>query len=273
MMDEKDSMLELIPESQMSARQKAFRVESYTGADRYLPMYKLLLEPSHLEDINWEFYGELSIWRENGTVISTSTLNLNHQFVTFYIKRAGRKTLNCSIFGHTDDAVAETVTFFWSLKQSESTASLLTIDEYTTFDVAAISAQQLVRILDANPTRLYEFHAGTWTAEQSEVLASTNYFLNLKVINDFAFQDSGTAFVDALQRRQDSFGWLHMSFYQNAMSFSRFNWQRHLTLENRFEMLVIDEMLLETEVLLLPFFMRVKALVYNADGDPGISEL
>jgi hypothetical protein len=64
---ERTPFLELIPRDKISPEQRDFRC---TDTD-IPPMYRLLQEPTHLQDIILEKSEEyrLCIWRENGTII------------------------------------------------------------------------------------------------------------------------------------------------------------------------------------------------------------
>lgn len=138
---------------------------------------------------------------------------------------AGKDKLDCAIFGKTDASIAETATFFWSLKYSEESKVRLETCVYGfsdkrefDFDFAALTAEQLGRILDANPKRHFTFQTGIWRAELSAVLATRSYPLKLTLTKSdaegggFVLEDNGTAFVDALEKRQSSFGSLSIEF-------------------------------------------------------------
>lgn len=124
-----------------------------------------------------------------------------------------------SIYGRGDAAIAETAAWFWSLKREGKNRSLQIgcsdLEKKQYFDVAALRPEQLAAILDANPH--IELRCGTWSAEQSVILATRPYPLNVTLVEKFhqmggfRFQDEGSAFVDALQSRQKSFGSLEIS--------------------------------------------------------------
>jgi hypothetical protein len=62
------------------------------------------------------------------------------------------------------------------------------------FDFATLQPEQLAQILDSNPTRALDFPTRKWTAEQSVVLASRPYPLNLTLGKWLTFEDEGKTF-------------------------------------------------------------------------------
>jgi hypothetical protein len=175
----------------------------------------------------------------------------------------GKLTVYGAIYGKTDEAIAETATFFWSQRQSVSENGKLFIGTHVStshgyhFDFAAFQAEQFARIMDSNPSRQLEIHTGTWSPEQSVVLATRPYPINLKLAmavdetRCLTFTDDGTAFVDELQKRQSSFGYL----------FIECEWL--LKLEYRFEKL--GRWCLAEECILLPFAAPMHALLCHID--------
>ncbi|GAX17670.1 hypothetical protein FisN_10Lu387 [Fistulifera solaris] len=212
----------------------------------------------------------MSIWRNNHTIICVTPLlciEYKNYYVSFKICREiDEHPLHCAIFGESHDAVAETATFFWSLKQQGAkTSRLIVRSRHNNIDLTTFHVKRLTQILDANPGRTIEILKGTWNAEQSEVLATRPYPLKLRLSREFTFQDEGTSFVDALQRRQTSFGWLNIVYGDKGRPFNHANWSRFLRLDVTFEKLTIG--CLEGENVLLPFSMKVKALVYELAAD------
>ena len=59
-------LFQLVPLEDFSLQQKAFRSKTYGGN---WPMYRLLREPTQLEEFDWVKYGKISIWRDNGSLI------------------------------------------------------------------------------------------------------------------------------------------------------------------------------------------------------------
>jgi hypothetical protein len=258
--------LELIPDEELSSEQK----DSHTvrGRDK-LPMYKLLREPSSLDDFDWNILQGITIWCSNRTVICVSESaysRFREHFVYFTLHNVGRyKELKCSIYGENDEAVAETVTFFWSLKHSGEDDPCLEIDhsiirDVYGFDVGSLQGEQLIRILEANPTRQICFRTGYFGAENSAILATRPCPLNLKIsLHHFAFSDDGTAFVDALEKRTSSFGTLILQLDTDGWPFDHTNINRLLRL-NVFEKLAFCS--LNDDMVFLPFSTQVKTLEY-----------
>ena len=124
--------------------------------------------------------------------------------------------------------------------------------------------------MDANPTRQYHFRTGIWTAEQSVILATRHFLLNLKLTSSsfrsgtFAFSDGGTAFVEALEERPNSFGTLDLDCKRSEIPYSSANLQRLFCLENVLEQLGVG--CLDDEDVLLPFSAKVKALKYEMNA-------
>ncbi|GAX18851.1 hypothetical protein FisN_26Hh153 [Fistulifera solaris] len=233
----RNNMLEIIPFDELSPEQASFRPMSFLRHDS-LFFFRMLKEPRCLHDIDWELYRRknITIWRENGTLISvgpSAHLLYEERNVCFEIRSSDiQKTLQCAIYGKTDAAVAETATFFWSLSQSRDRDPRLAVGTFFSynpeqlFDCTALQPEQLVAILDANPQRAFEIHKGIWSAGQAEALATRPYSIHLKFVTQrepkkvsfaqdrimFAFQDGGRAFVEALERRQSSFGSLFITY-------------------------------------------------------------
>ncbi len=159
-----------------------------------------------------------------------------------------------AIYGKTDTAIAETLTFVCSLKDSSRKCDMTLIlgnhvssqKDYR-FDFTALQPHQLAHILDANPSRYFVFYAGIWNAQQSVILATRPYPLNLAFNDlitmwtdsngvrtlipgategDFAFIDRGTAFVEALGERQSTFGSLSIDHNLQGALFSPENLQQ-----------------------------------------------
>ena len=261
-------LLELLRRDRLSPRQKALRPEEFLKS---LPMYKFLREPSLLDEFDWKRLRRIAIWRENGSVIFISHQYFKpfwDRFAYFELRNIGNYALNCAIYGEIDVLIAETLTFFLSLKHPAGVGKLGPVlyfgscnDRRSTFNVASLQADQLAQILDSNSTRQVDL--GSFVNEkQSEVLASRPYALNLKLVgHNFAFLDYGAAFVDALEKRESSFGSLFMFCGGNRVCLSSANLQRLLKLEYVFEKLEINSP--KRECALLPFSAKVNVLRYR----------
>ncbi len=284
-------MLELIPENQKTPQQKIFRRWRY-GND--VPLYRLTRELSSLDEIDWEKYGEFAIWRDNGTVICVCKYAFDsfvYSAVCFRLSRVGKHDISGAIFGlivddfggfskkeineMIDDNIAETAAFFWSLKDSNADDKRLEIDrfdEMSRFNFAALHSDQLAAILDANPRRQFELQNGTWSAEQAVILATRPFSVKLKLSDSplsvmesrFRFRDKGAAFVNALEKRNSSFGSLALSFLNTTdIPFSVPNMER--LLKCQFDKLEIGVM--HQDLALLPFASNTAALDYKIDSD------
>jgi hypothetical protein len=181
---------------------------------------------------------------------------------------AHKTTTAYAIVGNSQ-AVAEAATFLWSLKlSSDSTSSsrlevLLPKTNYV-FDSDALQPEQLARALDANPERHYCFKFGSLSPEQSVVLATRVYPLNIW-IKGVAFKDKGTAFVGALENRQNpTFGLFKFDYwYDQEMPISSTNIHRLFALEITFDMLKMCQ--LDRECAHLPFSARANIISYAFD--------
>jgi hypothetical protein len=152
----KEDILELIPHDKVTPQQKAFAVSRYQG----VRLYRFRREPIRFNEIIWICYHDTALWRDNGTFIFVSTARtraLPERHLPFLIRNVGRRTiLHGIIYGNNDAAIAETATFFWSLKLV-SKVKLLNIGNDSVFpdddkfDVAAMQPEQLVKVLKANP--------------------------------------------------------------------------------------------------------------------------
>ncbi|GAX17673.1 hypothetical protein FisN_10Lu390 [Fistulifera solaris] len=128
------------------------------------------------------------------------------------------------------------------------------------FDVASLRPDQLAQIIDSNPTQRLELFYGTWTPEQSVVLATRPYALNMTIRSfgerGFQFQDDGYAFVDAARTQQTYFG----SIIIGGSPFCPAN-LRHLFNYSTFEKIGISG--LNGENAVLPLAAKTNSLVYS----------
>ena len=261
----KEDILQLIPRDRLSARQKALRPDV-----KDISMYQLRHEPTHLEEFDWFARRRVMIWRDNGTVIDVGGSYhkpSRGRKARFAIEKNGIYRLDCTIYGETDAAMADTVTFFCSLQQQpEDVSTSLRFEEYCVACqhahkvgfVTSLQEEQMIRIFDANPTRLFVITENIFSTEQSVVLATRPYPLKLKLVGDgIPFPDHGTAFVDALQKRQSSFGDLDLEFSDHELLLIRENVMDLLKLD------ILDKLAitpLDEEFPLLPLSANVNAL-------------
>ncbi|GAX24818.1 hypothetical protein FisN_18Lh099 [Fistulifera solaris] len=237
-------------------------------------MYKLRREPTQWNDFGWiVFQKTIAIWRDNGTLICNTNITSSLFWAFRFQERSFSFTIydgygdgfDFKIYGKTDAAIAETATFFLSLKHNDAKGSRLKIPIPSTdqFDFAAVfQPEQLAHVFDANPGRIYEFVEGTLSPEHSVVLATRSFPLNVK-LTWLSLGDNGTAFVNALSKRdQPSFGLFSMTFcYAHLLPMSHDNIERFLNLNITFKKL--DLGILYDECALLPFSIRTNALSYE----------
>jgi hypothetical protein len=234
-----DDFLELIPKRRLSYQQIALRPRRWRRKN--MPTYRFRRDPSHLNEIDWKKYRNTFLWRDNKTIIHVG--DFDEYFITpkkhisFYILYGNKEVMRCAVYGKTDVAVAETISSLWSLRavvedDNQGRTNSLLIDFVINFDVTALTTEQLIRVLDANPKREIYIAGGVWSTQQAVVMAMRPYTLNLKLGGEpFAFEDDGTAFVNALETRQTPFGSLRLCLNKDEQGFSRANMERLLNLE------------------------------------------
>lgn len=137
--------------------------------------------------------------------------------------------------------------------------------------LGSLTPEKLARRMDANPARRFVFETGDWSAEHSVILATRPYPLKLTLCSDplehqdeFQFEDDGTAFVDALERRQSPFGSLCLNF-DGQTNRTDLNLERLLNLDFFFEKLTLS--MVYDDVALLPFSALTHALEYEFDAN------
>lgn len=121
-----DDILELIPEEHWTSEQEEFHYTVYHFPDR-LPLYKFKREPTYLEELDWD--RKFAIWLDNGNLIcigNNAFMQYWGQNLSLRMHHVGKcKLLECTIYGMTDAAVAETATFFCSLTKLVSSYALM----------------------------------------------------------------------------------------------------------------------------------------------------
>ncbi|GAX17666.1 hypothetical protein FisN_10Lh370 [Fistulifera solaris] len=264
-----ESLLQLIPEKELSTEQKRLRPRMF---GTFSPLYRLLSgEPTQLYDFGWDNHRNCTIWRDNGTVIC-----IGHCFYEEYEPHGvlfslydnaydEELQLSCGIYGENDAAIAATATFFWSLKHPvETELCVLRIHGRRKFPVTVFEIEQLLQILESNPERHVDLQTGTWSDVQAAVLATRP--LSLRLSNVFAWADNGSAFVDALQGRSSPFRSLCIDFDNKDTPFSKENLKRLFELENnKFDWLRMDR-LEDEELVLLAFSAKTDYLEYKMDA-------
>ncbi|GAX16384.1 hypothetical protein FisN_10Hh398 [Fistulifera solaris] len=269
----KQEFLELIPKERLSPEQRAFREKETHGFG--IAIYQFVREPSVLDEILPEIRHCMSIWWKNGTIVCFSaSADMLYQerklFFALYDVGKHKKRLKCAIYGASNAIIAETAAWFWSLQHSGRGQAALEIgyrrfDEDRAFDFAAFHPEQLAQILDANPQRAISIDEGTWTAQQGVVLATRPYPLRLTFCSKsgfVTFTDSGTAFIEALEKQKSLFGSLCLGYVAFGM-LTRENMERLYQLE------MLDELKIRSvykDQALLPFSAKVNSLDYFFDA-------
>ncbi|GAX17712.1 hypothetical protein FisN_10Lu430 [Fistulifera solaris] len=265
--------------------------------------FRLQRDPISLDEFEWKKYPDLVIEHENDTIIcmchclydkpddehgekrELAKYSYNAKRVCFRIENPDRNyVLHCTVYGWKDENIAKTVTYFCSLNtppaEGKPRSSLLIFDseiidrydsdteEYTKeheFAFAAFRPDQLALIFDNNPKQYIELQGGPWTPEQSTIMATHPYSLDLSLSREFAFQDEGKAFVDALEKRESSFGSLTIYPDGNEAPLDRSNLKRLCKLETLDDLTI---KFLDEECILDPFAAKVDFLEYTTHGNP-----
>ncbi|GAX17709.1 hypothetical protein FisN_10Lu427 [Fistulifera solaris] len=238
-----ESLWELIPGEQLTRRQQRLRHELF---GKPLELYRFRQDPSHLNEIEVEANSGIMILRTNRTIIfvgRTRPLSTERRaiFFTLWLEKF---PLNCAIYGKTDVAIAETATWFWSLKHAETKRAALHVNNTfpnvygmpsRNFDFTVLRPDQLSRILESNPQRKLWLEVGTFSPEQAVIMATRPCTLNLEFVYGFLTEpitDDGTAFLNALEQRQTIFGSLCLHGSQaRAIPLSRVKMERLARLE------------------------------------------
>ncbi|GAX17688.1 hypothetical protein FisN_10Lh397 [Fistulifera solaris] len=280
----KERLLELIPEDQLSLSQKELR-ENLLGYGE-MEIFQYSREPNRLDEFEWRLWNmQTVIWRNNETFLCVFPCSyyrpqMKQRSLYFTIVLGNGYNLYGAICGKTDEAIAETATFFWSLQDDEEGAALYVQDVFQhglcagevrgNFDFAAFRPQQLIRILESNPTRQLQLRVGSWSLEQAKILATRTFPLNLEIIfgdhgdlgNRGNKDEDGTEFFNSLEERRSSFGSLEIGggFYHDTRM-NRVNFERLTQLD-----WIIDKLRiygLDSDSVLLPFSAKVNALSYG----------
>ena len=234
-------------------------------------MYQMKRNPTHLKELTCEEATThdlgVMIYCANNTVICMNDSfrwNVTERNVHFTMcdTENNLSIMSCTIYGQADAAIAKTATVLWSAKDNKNSKSPrieVLISEDGVFDFAAFRPKQLARIFDANPERHFSFMNGIWSSDQSVILATRPYPLNIS-LSGVQLKDQGTAFVDALEKRQQpSFGSFVTGYPKPPFSSS--NITRLFKLDITFNMLEMHR--LAQECSLLPFSANANALKYE----------
>lgn len=186
-------------------------------------VHKLLREPRDIHELK-HCKDMMAILHDSGTLIFVfpglwRNLGLPRRdkslILTFYEDGKNICTMTCAITGPSDDAIADTATFLWSLHHPEnnknSSLAIRNSGHGSGFDFRAIRQEQLARMFEKNPTRHVEFSHLTISAEQSVILATMIHPVHLRFGCFSVIEDNGDALTSALQNRQSPFGYLNFS--------------------------------------------------------------
>ncbi len=189
----------------------------------------------------------MAIWRDNGTLTywmahgsddfpdeDDCTFTLSYQ--------DGGPTL--AIFGDTAEAVAQTAAYFMSLEKSTDQSSRLVIKGcHEFFEFYSAGERCLTRMLVASPSRPIEFHDVKLSVAQTQALATSLYPVHL-TFNLCIFEDQGTAFVTALEKRKSPIGSLA---FKECDPFDFLNLKRLIKLEHKIEELALPDLHYEAD--------------------------
>ena len=162
----------------------------------------------------------MAIWYKNTAfLICKSEHHAHFGYKISFTVHGGKYQLGGTIFL---GPIFKTAAFLASLNHSGDSNVRVEIDmSFYTPDGnwdKEFNPDELACILDASPTRQFEFAIEDWSVEQSIILATRPYPIELELSESnvthggATFKDDGTAFVKALEKRQSSFGSLCIDF-------------------------------------------------------------
>ena len=173
-------------------------------------MMTLLREPSSPEEFNKHRYCT-AFWQDNGTLIYVmphGRTDIPHRMQRWLSLKL-RKGPSFYIVGDTVSAIAQTAAFLFRFEKPTDESSGLEIEGCfgrNRFDFRTAGSRYLRRIIiEAVTVRPLWFHEIKFSERQSITLATRPHLIQLALC-ECEFEDEGTAFVDALERRTSSFG-------------------------------------------------------------------
>jgi hypothetical protein len=222
-----ESLLELIPEEQLKPQVPNVM---YEGKDK-LPTYKFR-RPPRLHNLHQltNVFPLWSIWEErNETLILTvPAIGLMHQHLccfggTHMIRVAeddkclsfGSGSLDYTVIGKSEHAIAETAAALWRLDTHEEFRSLRSLGK--NFDFGVVSLEQLRILFRPPPTTSFLFTVSNISPVQSKFLAGLPYPISIYLTEDplGSFSDGGHTFVETLLQRKAPFGELRLGEVQD----------------------------------------------------------
>jgi hypothetical protein len=183
----------------------------------FIPVYRFVRAPHYFEELELPKYRCLAIWLECGAIVCFSGSSFDRddkRTLSLNIEHDGdpKYELECVIYGESNESLAKAATFLCSLKEKgDSTRTRLELyagfayDTKYTFDFRVFRPEQLAQILQANPKRHFDFRLGNWSPEQSAILATRPFPLNLtfarseETTRARVSHNGGKAFIDALE--------------------------------------------------------------------------
>ncbi|GAX21810.1 hypothetical protein FisN_30Hu009 [Fistulifera solaris] len=263
-----NDLLEIIPPCRRTPAQVP---HWFKGKDSSPLTYKLLRAPHSLGEFN-QYQQSLAIWCDNGTLVYVSPCGLDdfpNDRQEYLSLEFGDKSPSIHIVGRWGPAVARTAAFFMELEDiTEARSQFEIINSRSGGRLDFCPAQSLcfTRLFQGAPARHLYINSLTMSAEQSVVLAAQTQSIHLTLMNCI-FDDWGTAFVDALQNRQQSFGSLTIESNTESLSaswektpFSSSNLRRFLQVDT-IKHLTLPAM--SGEFALLPFSTKLDQLDYK----------
>ena len=226
--------------------------------------YQLLRKPINLEEIDKYKYST-AIWRENGTLtyFSPCYIDFPDDSQTYLTVSFESRGLTLYTVGRSDDAIAETAAYFMELEETTEESSSFEIrSPGGEFDFGSAQTQCLTRLFEAAPSRHVRFEYLALSAAQSVAVALTPHPTRLRLYG-CSFEDGGTAFVDALQERQSTFGSLD---FVSSLEFAGTTALNDDNLKRLFQVDKIERLTLprlKDELALLPFSARADYLDYT----------
>ncbi|GAX27729.1 hypothetical protein FisN_13Hu173 [Fistulifera solaris] len=222
------------------------------------PTYRLQRKPTDLAEF-YQYNCRMTIWRDNGTLTYLSPCESNDRpnHERYLSMRFFCEGPIFHITGTTDKAISKTAAFFMTLERTAQEKPFIYMESYSLFyQLHAVGSRCFTNIFKTAPSRLVEFENISLTVKQTIALATRSHPIKLGFW-ECEFEDGGTAFVEALERRKSSFGSLR---FTNNTGFSDDNLKRLLQLD------VIDYLELpplSEELVFLPFSTKVGHLEYE----------
>jgi hypothetical protein len=171
------------------------------------PTYRLQRKPSDLSEFN-HYNCRMAIWRNNGTSAYMTPRERNDRpnHELYLSMRFFCEGYVLHFTGSTDKAIAKRRHFFMTLERTAEEKPFIFMESYCLFyQLHAAGSRCLANIFKTAPSRLVEFEHINLSVKQTITLATRSHPINLGFW-ECEFEDDGTAFVEALERRESAFG-------------------------------------------------------------------